>query len=540
MKKDINNSIKIQTTHLIAAQSERPPLISDQKIQQLLSSRGYLTIERGALVLTDDVKKAKKNYEATKFHIKELGSFVNDIALQRLNLKLSEDRLRTTFGPMPSDEIQSQLRGHLQNFGVDSTLKLLQEICNAKMEKGERYRSVSLWTKDKSGSFVHQYPKVNPSIPAPSPGKSPLMTMMEPSLEEGIYIEGKKISHAELLLTDLASLKEKIAPLEQKDQEEILKLKQTLDSFYKSKAYFTLELNGKTLLITVPTTRYAQGQYLALPIPNQSDILSLAAKKHAKKMGELSSQSTKGSKEIASYSPTARSQEETSALIEKTKKEVDAKGVMKNITDIRSLAELVEKLPEGSFVAQNSPDTSSDANYQHFQIFTDAPTSIIPLFNDPESAITEKEYSDDQGMTQKVVCSKVDSSYFSGSIFKCTLSSQDMHSKKFLDQIVEQFKTKEKGGCSLNIVGRKIDGHQYEYYIILRKSISHHPSLLDEALKQGGNKPGWAEMAGIRLGKEPQDFEKMPDAKYQNILTSFAAEEREQKLLIDLMKEIAI
>jgi hypothetical protein len=497
-------------------------------------------MEKGMLAITVDVKKAKKNYEATKHHIKELGSFVNDVALQRLELKLSEDKLRTTFGPMPSDEIQTQLQGHLQNFGVESTLKLLQEICNAKMEKGERYRSVSLWTKDKSGPFVHQYPKVDPKAPAPSPGKSPLMTMMEPSLEEGVVIEGKKISHAELLLTDLATLKQKMAPLEPKDQEEILKLKHILDSFYKSKAYFTVELDGKTLLITVPTTRYAQGQFLALPIPNRSDILSEAAKKHAEKVGKLTSTSAKGSKEVASYSSAARSQEETRSLVEKTQKTIDTKGVMKNITDIGSLARLLEKLPEGSFVAQNSPDTSSDANYQHFQIFTDAPTSIIPLFNDPESTITKKEYSDLQGKLQEVRCSKVNSSYFSGSIFKCTVSSQDRHAKKFIEQLVEQFKSKEKGGCSLNIVGRKIDDHQYEYYIILRKSITDHPSLLDEALRQGGNKPGWAEMAGVRLGKDPQDFEKMPDAKYQNILTSFAAEEREQKLLIDLMKEIAI
>ncbi|MBS3903948.1 MAG: hypothetical protein KGZ39_01310 [Simkania sp.] len=506
-------------------------LPTDEKLASLMKTKGYLTLRGGELTVTDNLVEAKKTHAEVKSYLNDLDQRVNQKVLFQLALRFSDDMLKATFGPMPSADLTKLLSEHLQDHGLSSTLYLLDSICEEKMGAQHRFNTVSPWPEQRKTPFLHLFPNVGTGSPNPIPKGGPvkLIAVMEPSLEPTRTINGKQVSNAELLLTDLSALEEMIKDLPPTEQATIRKEKHELDAYYKHKASVSLSLENKEFLITVPTTRYAPRQFLAMSVTGREDVQKMAEEKKRAQVERSSETSMLSrSKTLPSPPPLRLGEEEKTSILKKAI-ESDRPGLIReNTSDIRSMANLIQEMPPGSFIGQNSPDTSTDATYQHFQMFLDPPTHLVPLFSAPDQPVATGTYLDQQGHSQSIQCSRV--SEFQGSIYRITTSSNDAASRTFLESIQNHFLSADNNRSSINLISRKVSDTQYEHYFVLRKSIAEdaHPDLQRAAQAKGSTRPGWFEMTGVRLGKTEADFEKLPDEIYRKeIVETFTVNPRE-------------
>ncbi|MCX6989381.1 MAG: hypothetical protein NTZ52_07820 [Chlamydiae bacterium] len=221
--------------------------------------------------------------------------------------------------------------------------------------------------------------------------------------------------------------------------------------------------------------------------------------------------------------------------IGKKSAQADNPGLMRrNNADIGSMATLIAQLPPGSFIGQNSLDTSSDETCEHLQVFLEAPITLIPLFTDPAIQNVVLNYTNADKKAQSIEYAKVCD--FPGSIYRITTSSNDQTSRFLLEEVQEGFIKRNTGGSSMNLISRKVSDTQYEHYFVLRKSIKDHPELQSAAKEKGSNRPGWFEMIAVRIGKTAQDFITLPDDRYRTeIVKTFTADQQDCQLFEGLM-----
>lgn len=504
------------------------PSPTEIKISELMNKKGYLILEQGELKTTDNLAQAQASHREIKEYLSGLSEKINPNLLKTINLRLSDEQLKASIGPMTSTELTRLLLKHLNDHGLVSTLKLLDHICDEKIKKNVRFNPVGDWPKTKTTRLLHLHPNIGHPAPSPLKPGSPILSIMEPSLTISRSIADKKISNAELLMMGSRALHKLIKDLPEATQQQILSDYKILTSYYKHKPYFPCSLRNQHFLFTVPTARYTPHQFLAISTTDRKDILmagQVAAKKKLEDAVEYSSLSK--SKTLSELPSSQLEHQELVDVIKEVEDSIKPNAIIKNDSDVFSMATLLKELPPGSFIAQNSPDTSTDAAYQHFQIFLEAPLHLIPLFNSNTDPILNSQYKDREGNLQSIHCDRAVLSEFQSSIYRITLSSNDDISNKFLDTIQNEFLANDQNGSSLTLVSRKTD-FSSEYYFILRKSILMHPKLQQEALEKGSTRPGWVEMSGMRLIKTEQELINLPDERYaKEILESFAVNPRE-------------
>ncbi|NDE82259.1 MAG: hypothetical protein EB051_01410, partial [Chlamydiia bacterium] len=476
-------------------------------------------------------------------------------AFTQLQYRAMDEVLKLKTASRQSPELTELLVKHHHDHGLVSTLYLLDQISNMKTAVGKRFNSVAAWPKTRDSQYLHLTPNVGQqSVNAMAEMKPVrLKNMMDPSfdptlqtdetkpLKESDYkrtIQGREVSNAELLITDLSTLKEMIKDLGQDEQAFILKDKKKLDDYYRHTAGFPITLAGKRFTMTVPTSRYTERQFLAVSETGRSDIQKIASQKKDEKFMKLvDTQGPSKAKTVTGFSSdlSALPTEETQRIAKESLAENQPDLIRANNADIAAMADLIAQLPPNSFIGQNSLDTSTDAKCEHLQIFLDAPTELIPLFNAPSQEFSGIDYTDGKRTTQSIECNRVNSH---GSIYKFTTSSNDEASRTFLESVQNQFLAQNTCGSSMNLISRKVADGKYEHYFVLRKSIAEgaHPELQTAAKAKGSNRPGWFEMLLVRIGKQ-EDFKLVSDQEYQKIVDSFKADPRDCSLFEHLVHQ---
>lgn len=480
------------------------------------------------LFSTRELEDAKKLTERTIQIIDKLpqqaqntAKRTNSLVMNRVELQESFDRFEAAVLSMPTSESCILLTESLKEHGMPKTLELLDHISNAKISKGKRFNSISPWPTSKAGQYLHLERKVGKESKAPPfPGKYGLEDVMEPPLDKVVTVGDSSYSFAELLLMD-------------EPPKGFEKAKQEIDSYYKNKPYLEMNLPSQKMLLTVPTSRYTPNQFIAVSTPEKADILEMVHRLRLEKREALVETSEKGSKSFVGIMPPKLTTAEKQSILKEVKKSQfkqlsqisERKGTLPNNNNIRSMAELTNTLPPGSFIGQNSLDTSSDATYQHFQIFTNAPTHLIPLFNTGGESLFE---------TENVKGEKLDSKEFPVPVYKISAKVNDKATQDLLAKIQDEF-NKDHPGTSINLLTHKrLDGNT-EFYFVLRKNMTIFPKLRDVFKSQNCNQPGWAEMGGMRIASNPEIFERIPDEKYKSdILSPFAPDSTEENAFRDI------
>lgn len=461
----------------------------------------------------------------------------------QLGLKLSDDSFKAAVLTKQSPELTQLLGEHLQDHGLLSTLSLLDNICEEKTQAGKRFNSIAPWPRDRTSDCLHLLPNLGTESPNPLANTQPvtLRDVMDPSFALTLdpkstrEIQGRPVSNAELLITDLSTLKQQIQGLPEIQQADILKDKKNIDSYYRHRGTFLIVLEGKAFMITVPTTRYAPPQFLAMSVTGRVDIQKTAAESQKTQFNK-SVEAFGGSKsKTVTSDPSSTLPPEAVQRIGKKSAQADNPGLMRrNNADIGSMAALIAQLPPGSFIGQNSLDTSSDETCEHLQVFLEAPITLIPLFTAPAIQNVVLNYTNADKKAQSIEYAKVCD--FPGSIYRITTSSNDQTSRFLLEEVQEGFIKRNTGGSSMNLISRKVSDTQYEHYFVLRKSIKDHPELQSAPKEKGSNRPGWFEMIGVRIGKTAQEFITLPDDRYRTeIVKTFTADQQDCQLFEGLM-----
>ncbi len=523
----------------------------DQRINNLLRQKGYLTLENGKLTVTADLK-TKASYGQLTEALKTLNPKVSRAAFSLLQYRVMDEALTLNISGRQSPELTKLLVKHRDDHGLASTLNLLDQISDAKTVRGKRFNSVAAWPTTRDSQYLHLTPNVGKESVSAMAEMQPvrLKNMMDPSFDPTLQtnetkprqasdykrtIQGREVSNEELLITDLSTLEDMIKDLPQDAQAKILKDKKTIDDYYRHTAGFPITLAGKPFIMTVPTSRYANGQFLAVSETGRSDTQKIASqKKDQQFMKSVDTQGSSKAKTVTGFS-SALPAEETQHIAKGSLAENKPQLIRANNADIAAMADLVAQLPPKSFIGQNSPDTSTDEKCEHLQIFVGAPTELFPLFNAQSEGIASVKYSDDKSETQSIECSRVD---YHGSIYQISTSSNDETSRTFLESVQNQFLAQNTCGSSMNLISRKVGDDKCEHYFVLRKSIAQgaHPQLQTAAKAKGSNRPGWCEMMGVRIGKE-EDFKSVPDPNYQEIVKSFRADQADCGLFEALVKQ---
>lgn len=523
----------------------------DQQVNNLMRQKGYLTLENGKLTVTADLK-SKTSYGELNKALQNLNGRVSRAAFSRLQYRVMDEALTLNISSRQSPELTKLLVKHRDDHGLASTLNLLDQISDAKTVRGKRFNSVAPWPKTRDSQYLHLTPNVGKqSVNAMAEMKPVrLKNMMDPSFDPTLQtdetkpvqasdykrtIQGREVSNEELLITDLSTLEEMIKDLPEDAQAKIREEKTKLDSYYRHTAGFPITLAGKSFIMTVPTSRYANGQFLAVSETGRLDAQKIASQKKDQQFMKLvDTQGSSKAKTVTGFS-SALPAEETQHIAKGSLAENKPQLIRANNADIAAMADLVAQLPPKSFIGQNSPDTSTDEKYEHLQIFVDAPTELIPLFNAHSEGIASVKYSDDKSQTQSIECNRVD---YHGSIYQISTSSNDETSRTFLESVQNQFLAQNTCGSSMNLISRKVADDKYDHYFVLRKSIAQgaHPQLQTEAKAKGSNRPGWCEMMGVRIGKE-DDFKSVPDPNYQAIVESFKADPEDCGLFETLVNQ---
>lgn len=497
-------------------------------LEKIYKTKGFLTVNENKLTVTTDFAEAKKTQQKVKTYLDSLNS--SEQLVENLKMRLWDERLLLSTKSKPSSGITGLLERQNRTHGFMSALTTLGQIQEEKIADKKRYSPVADWPSRKDDKFLHVLPEVKPPVNRPSPvtkvGKhqSVVLNMMEPSLEESISIGSFSVSNGELLLLDVSEIEKLITNLPEEDRQKILKHKKTLDNYYRNKALFTFSTARREFIITEPTTRYTPGQFIAISKTGRKDLLIQAEEAKKKKISSfIQDASTPGIKTIDSFESMSLKREEVRDVLSKVESSIDPFEVVPNRPEIGGIHDILKELPPNSFIGQNSIDASSDSHFQHLQGFVDAPCDLIPAFNAPEQVKFRVKY----GADGAIQCSKIRPNSYPGTIYKFTSTMNDKRTRKFLEKIQDDFLAEKNNGSSFNLVGRKKADGTYEYYFILRKSISSHPELQRQAKEQGTTRPGFCELLGIRIAKSQEAFDSIPDKQYEGILQTFSVENRE-------------
>lgn len=507
----------------------------EKHLIKVINTKGYLFInDQSELGVTDNLLLAKSLRPQTTAYLNAIDSKINKTVMDQLKIRLIEESLDQTVLSMPPSETTKLLRKHLLEHGLTSTLKLLNEISLKKQQLGLRYNSVDRWPDAKTTTLLHLVPNLRNKAVNPAPKPLGLLGVMEPNLEKTHSIGKLLLSDAEILMLDQKKLEQLLDPLHPEEKKKVLKLKTDLDSFYKNKSYVPFSAEGKQFYITIPTAPYAPNQFLVLTTPAREDIFFLEDQEKMKLLKGSIDTSPRGSKTLETIPDLRLGLEQAASLRQSTEKTSRPQSILKNETDVESMLLILKELSENSFIGQNSPETSSDANYQHFQVFLDAPVEQIPLFNISSTKSSELA-------KPGLEIHKLSEKEFPATIYKFGFSHNTSTIRAFLKELQDRFLKTTKEGSSLNVVARKLPDSTYECYFILRKSILTHPELQTQAVAKGSNRPGWMEMCGVRIAKTSEEFLKLPDEAYtKDVLSLFKVPTTETTLFEKLIKNVRL
>ena len=505
-------------------------------IKRVLSAPGYLVIHNGVLSTTSDVVLARSHQVAVKDCISSLDGKIHARSLILLKIRHEGERIEYKTSAMPSSQTSEMLESEAKTHGLAKGVELLEDIQQERIDLGARFGSVDSWPTRRDDTFLHVVPNVQGATPAPAPAtrieerSSVLLTMMEPSLEESMRFDDLTFSNATLLITSKSQIVELAETLPPADGERLIKQKDLVDTYYRSKVYFRHKACGREFIITPPTTRYAPNQFLALSVTGREDILEVAAHRREERIqaSQFVDRSLSGrSKTIDSFSTERLSPSDVRLIVARVDSTIIPSSIVPNRSEIRGIHAIISELPANSLVGQNSIDSSTDPLMQHLQCFTDAPCHLIPAFSAPTELKYVTEYEDSSKARQTIEFAQVRSEDFPGTIYKVSCSSSDETTCQVLCDMATQFSNHENNGSLFNVIAHKKENGSYEYYFVLRKSITVHPHLQTRALAMGLTRPGWAEAIGIRIAKTEEAFTAFGDRDYVEFLNTFGVEPRE-------------
>ncbi len=412
------------------------------------------------------------------------------------------------------------LLAHLRSHGFASTLRLLDSMSDTARERGARYTGINPWPSSLDGDFLHIHRVVGKESKG-MPIKGTLKTFLEPPLEAVFEKEGTVVSALELLLMEPDEVPE--AFLEEKED---------LDAFYKGKMYFPVTLDtGESMHVTIPTKRYTDNQFIVIADPRQKDVVAAEHAQVEKRMKRGVEVTERGSSMVHTAADTRLSQKERDRIVQDVGASTKMTAtVTPNDPDIAGMASVASELPPGSMIGQNSPDTSSDKSTKHFQVFTDIPDGIVPLFSAKGMEVTRNA---------NMVAEKLDDAAFPGPVYRLVSSKNNAHVRSQLEAIQKTLEKKEHDDVSVNLVVHKRPDGMYEYYFVLRKNMDHHPELKENPERLRTNCPGWLEMCGVRLSGDPEVFSRVPDSTWrEEILAPFTVSGDKQKAFETALEEV--
>lgn len=494
---------------------------------------GYLTIENGRLSLTPDLMKAKHSSSEVAAYLEEQSMNLPHALLETLKMRYKLEQ--SDYKIMSSPRIGKILEDQAKTKGFEAAIDLLDVMQQEKIQSKKRYAAVADWPVIKETEFLQIIPKVSSPVGMPQPiskiegSPSILLTMMEPELEETFEVNGLKLTNAEILIMSSVEVSEWAKKMPASEQARLLKHKSFVDNFYQNKICFPYEVCGKKFLITPPTTRYFPKQFLAMSLTGREDVL-ISKDKRRRGAQEFTEIELQGSKTISSFSTETISLEKAQEIVQEVRRSVSPGSIIPNQPEIVGVHGLISQMPPMSMVGQNAIDSSTDAKYQHLQCVTDVPTKLIPAFQAETELKYETTYEDEKKTTQSIQVFKVRSETFPGSVYKISCSGNDKVTQEYLSNIAEKFSESENNGSLFNFVAHKKEDGSFEYYFVLRKSITAHPHLQQEAIELGTTRPGWLEVLGVRIGKSEETFTDLPDAEYKKLLNRFAVEMKEEAL----------